>query len=160
MALFEGHLAGAGRRFGIVVARFNTLVTERLLSGCLDALRRHGVREEDVDVAWVPGSFEIPLAASRLARSGRYQAVICLGALVRGETPHMDYLAQACARGTAELALETGVPMVFGVLTCDTLEQALERAGAKAGNKGAEAAHTALEMADLLARLEAAEGKR
>ena len=147
---YEGELTGTGLRFGIVVSRFNEFITTRLLAGATDALRRHGVAEADIDVAWVPGSFEIPLVAQRMAASGRYDAVICLGAVIRGATAHFDYVAGGAATGVARAALDTGVPVIFGILTTDTIEQAMERAGTKAGNKGAEAAMAAIEMANLL----------
>ena len=150
---FEGKLIGQGLRFGVVVGRFNEFITGKLLEGAQDALRRHGVAEEDVDVSWVPGSFEIPLVARRLAVSGRYDAVICLGAVIRGATSHFDFVAAEVAKGVATVGLSTGVPTVFGVLTTDTIEQAIERAGTKAGNKGFEAAMTAIEMANLLQAL-------
>ncbi len=150
----EGMLTGRGRRFGIVVARFNEFVGGKLLDGALDALLRHEVAAADVTVAWCPGSFEIPLVAQRLARSGDYDAVICLGAVIRGATAHFDYVASEVSKGIANVGLETGIPIVFGVLTTDTIEQAIERAGTKAGNKGFEAAMTAIEMANLLASLD------
>ena len=150
----EGMLTGRGRRFGIVVARFNEFVGGKLLEGALDALLRHEVAPADVTVVWCPGSFEIPLVAQRLARNGGYDAVICLGAVIRGATPHFDYVASEVSKGIANVSLETGIPVVFGVLTTDTIEQAIERAGTKAGNKGAEAAATAIEMANLLAALD------
>jgi 6,7-dimethyl-8-ribityllumazine synthase len=154
MAVYEAQLDSPGdRRFAIVAGRFNDMITERLVAGCLGSLRRHGVSGEAVDVAWVPGSFELAFAAQALARTGGYAAVICLGALIRGATPHFDHIASAAASGIARVGLDTGVPTVFGVLTCDTIEQAIERAGTKAGNKGEEAALAALEMADLLPRL-------
>ncbi len=149
----HGQYRGEGQKFALVVGRFNSFISQELLKGAFDALFRHGVREEDVTVVWVPGSFEIPLVAKRLAQSGRYQAVICLGAIIRGATPHFEYVASECAKGIAQASLETGVPIIFGVLTTDTIEQAVERAGTKAGNKGFEAAMAALEMADLLAKL-------
>lgn len=148
--VFEGHLTGSGLRFGIVVSRFNELITSKLLGGAQDALRRHGVETNAVDVAWCPGAFEIPLIAQRMAKSGRYDAVICLGAVIRGATPHFDYVANEVSKGIAAAALQTGVPVIFGVLTTDTIEQAIERAGTKAGNKGFEAAVTAIETANLL----------
>lgn len=151
---FEGQLIGTGLRVGIVVARFNDFITSRLLEGALDGLRRHGVAEADVDVAWVPGSFEIPIVAKKLAQSGRYSGVICLGAVIRGATPHFDYVAGEVSKGIAAVALQTGVPVIFGVLTTDTIEQAIERAGTKAGNKGYDAAVTVIEMANLLQALE------
>jgi len=149
---FEGHLVGQGLRFGIVVGRFNEFITHRLLSGALDALQRHGVAETDIDIAWVPGGFEMPLVARRLAEKG-YDAVICLGAVIRGATPHFEYVAAELAKGIARVSLETGVPVIFGVITADTLEQAIERAGTKAGNKGWQAAVSAIEMANLMRTL-------
>ncbi|MBE3551322.1 MAG: 6,7-dimethyl-8-ribityllumazine synthase [Kyrpidia tusciae] len=151
--IFEGGLSGEGARFGLVVSRFNELITRPLLEGALGALRRHGVREEDVDVAWVPGAFEIPVVAQKMAESGRYDAVVALGAVIRGATPHFDYVAGEAAKGVAAAALKTGVPVIFGVLTTDTIEQAVERAGTKGGNKGWDAAVSAVEMADLMRRL-------
>ena len=150
MATFEGRLWGQGLSIAIVVSRFNELVTRALLAGAQDGLARHGVEPEGVDVTWVPGSFEIPLAARKLAESGRYQAVICLGAVIRGETPHFDQVANQASSGIARAALDTGVPVIFGVLTTETLEQALERAGGKMGNKGYAAAVAAIEMANLM----------
>jgi 6,7-dimethyl-8-ribityllumazine synthase len=150
---FQGELSGAGLRIGIVVSRFNEVVTSRLLAGARSALERHGVHDDDVDVAWVPGAFELPLVARKLAESHRYDAVVCLGAVIRGETPHFGYVAGEAARGIADAARDTGVPVVFGVLTTDTLEQALERAGGKAGNKGYDAVLSAIEVANLLRRL-------
>ncbi len=150
---FEGTLVGSGLRFGIVVSRFNEFITRRLLEGALDGLRRHGVEEDAVDVAWVPGSLEIPVVARRLAQSGQYDAVICLGAVIRGATAHFDYVAGGAANGIASVALETGVPVIFGVITTDTIEQAIERAGTKAGNKGYDAALSAIEMANLMRTL-------
>ncbi|HUX85670.1 MAG TPA: 6,7-dimethyl-8-ribityllumazine synthase [Chloroflexota bacterium] len=151
---FEGNLVGQGLRFGVVVARFNEFITSKLLEGALDGLRRHGVDEANVDVAWVPGSFEIPLAARKLAQTGHYDAVLCLGAVIRGATAHFDYVAGEAAKGIGAVALQTGVPVIFGVLTTDTIEQAIERAGTKAGNKGFDAAVTGIEMANLLAAIE------
>jgi 6,7-dimethyl-8-ribityllumazine synthase len=150
----EGMLTGRGRRFGIVVARFNEFVGGKLRDGALDGLLRHGVSPEDVTVVWCPGSFEIPLVAKRLAGTGAYDAVICLGAVIRGATPHFDYVAAEVSKGIANVALDSGIPVVFGVLTTNTIEQAIERAGTKAGNKGFEAAMTAIEMANLIAVLE------
>lgn len=152
-ATFQGELRGAGLRVALVVSRFNEPVTTRLLAGARTALERHGVRDEDIDVAWVPGAFELPLAARRLAESRRYDAVACLGAIIRGETPHFDYIAAETARGIGQVAQDTGVPTVFGVLTPNTLEQAMERAGGKVGDKGYDAAVTAIEMATLMQRL-------
>jgi 6,7-dimethyl-8-ribityllumazine synthase len=150
---FQGELQGAGLRLALVVSRFNEVVTSRLLAGARSALERHGVREEDVDVAWVPGSFELPMAARRLAESHRYDAVVCLGTVIRGETPHFEFIAAEAARGIGQVAQETGVPTTFGVLTPNTLEQALERAGGKVGNKGYDAAVNAIEMANLMRQL-------
>lgn len=152
--ILEGHLSAEGLRFAIVVSRFNELITSQLLQGALEGLRRHGARDEQITVAWVPGSFEIPLVAQRLAKSGRFDAVIAIGAVIRGATPHFDYVAGAAASGISQAALQTGVPVVFGVLTTDTIEQALERAGIKAGNRGWDAAVTAIEMANLLKQLD------
>jgi 6,7-dimethyl-8-ribityllumazine synthase len=156
----EGQLIGTGLRFGVVVSRFNSLITARLLDGALDALRRHGTDPEAVDVVWVPGTFEIPVVAQRLAGSGRYDAVVCLGCLIRGGTPHFDYLAAEVTKGVAQAGLSSGVPTVFGVLTTDTIEQAVERAGTKAGNKGFDAGVTAIEMADVMRQIEKAAGTR
>ena len=149
--VLEGGLHAGGKRIGIVVSRFNALISKQLLEGARDCLARHGGDPENVDVAWVPGAFEIPLIAKKMALSGRYDAVICLGAVIRGSTPHFDYVANGVSRGIASVGLESGVPCLFGVLTTDTVEQAIERAGNKAGNKGWEAAMGALEMANLLA---------
>lgn len=152
---FEGSLHGGGRRFGIVCSRFNEFVVEALLSGAQRGLRRHGVADADIDVAWVPGAFEIPVAVQAMADSGRYSAVIALGAVIRGATAHFDYVAGPTASSLASIQVATGVPVAFGVLTVDTIEQAIERAGSKAGNKGEEAALGAIEMADLLEQLRA-----
>ena len=147
---FEGILLGKGLKFGLVVSRFNEFFTQKLLEGAQDALLRHGVNEEDIEVAWVPGSFEIPLVAQKLAQSKRYDAVICLAAVIRGGTPHWEYIAAEVTKGIARVGLETGLPVTYGVLTTDTLEQAIERSGTKAGNKGFDAAVSAIEMANLL----------
>jgi len=149
----QGVLNAEGKRFGIVVSRFNELISKQLLDGALDCLYRHGAREEDVEIAWVPGSFEIPLAAKAMARAGKYDAVICLGAVIRGDTPHHQYIASEVTKGIAQVALDTLVPISYGVITPDTLEQALERAGTKAGNKGWQAALSAIEMANLMAEI-------
>jgi 6,7-dimethyl-8-ribityllumazine synthase len=149
MKCIEGSVAGTGKRFGLVVARFNHFVTEPLLEGALAALHEHGVAEDDLTVVRVPGTFELPPVALRLARSGRFDALIAIGAVIRGGTPHFDYVAGEAAKGTAEVSMQTGLPVAFGILTCDTVEQALERAGEGASNKGWEAALAALEMADL-----------
>ena len=153
MSTYEGNLLGTGLRFGLVVARFNELLSSRLLSGAQDALVRHGVAESDVDVAWVPGAFEIPLVASKLASSGRYDAVVALGVVIRGGTPHFEYVSAEVSKGVSKISLDTGVPVMFGVITADTIEQAIERAGTKAGNKGWEAAEAAIEMANLVRTL-------
>ncbi len=150
---FEGNLTGAGLRVAIVASRFNDTITQRLVEGAEDGLRRHGVDASAVDVAWAPGAFELPLVAGRLAASGIYDAVITLGAVIRGATGHYDFVAGQCAAGVQRVSLDTGVPVVFGVLTTDTIEQAVERSGTKAGNKGFEAAVTAIEMANLLSGL-------
>ena len=155
MKIYEGKLIAQGIRVGIVAARFNEFIVSKLLSGCEDALVRHGVREEDIAVAWVPGAFEIPLAALKLAQSGKYDAVIALGAVIRGSTSHYDYVCAEVSKGVAQAALTTGVPVLFGVLTTDTIEQAIERAGSKAGNKGAECAQGAIEMVNLIRAMEA-----
>jgi len=149
----EGHLRGDGQKLGIIVARFNSFISEKLLEGAVDSLVRSGVKEEDIDVARVPGAFEIPLIAQKMAGSGKYDAVICLGTVIRGATPHFDYVAGEVAKGTAQVMLESGVPVLFGVLTTETIEQAIERAGSKAGNKGSDVAVAALEMINLLAAM-------
>jgi 6,7-dimethyl-8-ribityllumazine synthase len=151
--VYEGTSASPPGRFAIVAARFNRVVVEKLVEGALDGLKRHGVADAAIDLAWVPGSFEIPLAAKRLASTLKYSAVICLGAVIRGDTDHYDHVAAGVASGVGQAALATGVPVIFGVLTCDTLEQALNRAGGKAGNKGHDAALTAIEMSNLLRQL-------
>src|SRR6202050_3098507 len=151
--VFEGQLTGAGLRFAVVVSRFNGFITERLLGGAMDALRRTGAAEDMIDVVKVPGSWEVPLVAGELARQHRYDAVICLACVIRGETPHFDYVAGEAAKGVAHAAAETGVPVAFGVLTTNTLEQAIDRAGAKSGNKGFDAAMAAIEMANLMRQL-------
>jgi 6,7-dimethyl-8-ribityllumazine synthase len=149
----EGNLTADGKTFGIVASRFNDFIVKALLDGALDAIRRHGGDASAVDVAWVPGSYEIPVAAREMALSGRYDAVICLGAVIRGATAHFDYVAGGASGGISSIALETGTPVIFGVITTDTIEQAIERAGTKAGNKGFEAAASAIEMANLMPQL-------
>ena len=151
--VIEGQLNASGLKVAIVVSRFNSFITERLLAGALDGLQRHGCDSDAIDIIKVPGSWEVPLAAGELARQHRYDAVICLSAVIRGETPHFDYVASEAAKGIAHVAAETGVPVAFGVLTTNTLEQAIDRAGAKGGNKGFDAAMTAIEMANLLRQL-------
>ena len=150
MKIYEGKLVSEGIKVGVVCARFNDFLVSKLLSGCEDGLLRRGVRGEDIEVAWVPGAFEIPLIAKKMAESGKYDAVIALGAVIRGSTSHYDYVCAEVSKGVAHAALESGVPVLFGVLTTDTIEQAIERAGSKAGNKGAECAQGAIEMVDLL----------
>ncbi|RYL92574.1 6,7-dimethyl-8-ribityllumazine synthase [Sporolactobacillus sp. THM19-2] len=147
--VIEGHLIGKGLKIGIVVSRFNEFITNRLLAGAEDALKRHGVSDEDVTVAWVPGAFEIPFAAKKIAESGHYDAVLALGAVIRGATSHYDYVCNEVSKGVAKTSLETGVPVLFGVVTTETIEQAVERAGTKAGNKGWDAAVSGIEMANL-----------
>lgn len=151
--LMEGALSATGLHFGVVVSRFNSFITDRLLGGALDALRRNGAAPDAIDVAKVPGSLEIPVVAREMASSGRYDAVICLGAVIRGETPHFDYVASESAKGVAAVGRETGVPVIYGILTCNTLEQAINRAGAKSGNKGFDAAMGAIEMANLIKQM-------
>lgn len=150
MTVYEGTFVGSGLRIGIIVSRWNDLITRRLLEGALDGLRRHGVAEQQIDVAWVPGSFEIPLVCRRMAGSGRYDALIALGAVIRGATSHYDLVAGGVTSGVAQVSMETGVPCLFGVITTETIEQAIERAGTKAGNKGFDAALAAIEMVTLL----------
>ncbi len=154
----EGNLSAEGRSFGVVASRFNDFIVRKLLDGALDAIARHGGGLEMVDVVWVPGSYEIPVAAKQLALSGRYDAVICLGAVIRGATAHFEYVAGGAAGGISAVALETGVPVIFGVITTETIEQAIERAGTKLGNKGFEAGTAAIEMADLMPRIPARSG--
>ena len=154
---YVGKLLGEGLKFGVVVSRFNDFITSKLLEGAQDTLSRHGVRDQDIDIAWTPGSFEIPLIAKKLAESGRYDAVICLGAVIRGGTPHFDYIAAEVSKGIAKVGLDTGLPVILGVVTADTLEQAIERAGTKAGNYGSQAALHAIEMANLAKAVEDAQ---
>jgi 6,7-dimethyl-8-ribityllumazine synthase len=153
MKVIEGKLVGRDLSIAIIVGRFNHFITQHLLDGALDALHRHGINDDKLTVVWVPGAFEIPLIAKKLAQSKQYQAIICLGAVIRGSTPHFDYVAAEVSKGVASVGLETGVPVVFGVITTDNIEQAVERAGTKSGNKGWDAALTALELADLNAQL-------
>ncbi|MFC1897122.1 6,7-dimethyl-8-ribityllumazine synthase [Chloroflexota bacterium] len=147
---FEGVLLGKGLKFGLVISRFNEFITKKMLEGAQDALLRHGVNQEDIETAWVPGSFEIPLIAKKLAQTKRYDAIICLGAVVRGGTPHFEYIATEVTKGIASVGLETGLPVTYGIITADTLEEAIERAGTKMGNKGFDAAVDAIEMANLI----------
>jgi len=151
--VMEGNLIAKGKKFAIVASRFNDFMTKELISGCLDTLVRHGVDDKDLTVTWVPGAFEIPLVAQRLAKSKTYDAVICLGTVIRGSTPHFDYIASEVAKGIARVSQDNGLPVVFGIITADTIEQAVERAGTKEGNKGRDAALSAIEMANLLTQL-------
>lgn len=148
--VYEGKLIAKGFKFGVVVGRFNEFITNKLLGGALDALKRHGADDENVEVAWVPGAFEIPLVAQKMAKSGKYDAVLCLGAVIRGGTPHFDYVCAEVSKGIAKVSMDTGLPTIFGIITADSIEQAIERAGTKAGNKGWDAAVTGIEMANLL----------
>lgn len=151
--IIEGMLSGNGKKFGIIVGRFNELITSKLREGAIDALIRHGVDGNDITIAWTPGAFEMPLIAKKMAASQKYDAVIVLGAVIRGSTPHFDYVSAEVSKGVASASMETGVPIIFGVLTTDTIEQAIERAGTKAGNKGFDAAMSAIEMSDLITKL-------
>jgi 6,7-dimethyl-8-ribityllumazine synthase len=151
---YQGVLLGEGLRFMLIVSRFNEFISTRLLEGAQDALLRHGVKEEDIEVAWTPGAFEIPLIAKKMAQSGRYNAIICLGAVIRGGTPHFEYIAAEVSKGIAKVGLDTGVPVIFGIITADALEQAIERAGTKEGNMGFKAATNGIEMANLLKDME------
>jgi len=150
MKIFKGNLIAQGLKFGIIVSRFNELVSSKLLDGAIDCLKRHGTNDEDIEIFYSPGSFEIPLIAKKLAQTGKYNAVICLGAIIRGETPHFDYIASEVSKGIAQVQLETGIPIAFGIITTDDVEQALNRSGMKNGNKGWDAALTAIEMANLI----------
>jgi 6,7-dimethyl-8-ribityllumazine synthase len=153
MKIIQGELQAKGLKFGIVVSRFNDFITSKLLDGAVDALTRHGAKDEDIEIVKVPGSFEIPMVAKRLAEKGRFNAVICLGTVIRGATPHFEYVAAEVSKGIAQASLETGVPIAFGIITADTIEQAVERAGSKSGNKGWDAALTAIEMAQVLKKI-------
>ena len=153
MKTIEGKLDGKGLRFGIVIARFNEFISGKLLSGCLDGLNRHGADEKKIDIVWSPGAFEMPLLAKKLAQSEKYDAVICLGAIIRGATPHFEYISAEVAKGVAAVSLDAGLPVIFGVLTTDTIEQAVERAGTKSGNKGWDAALSAIEMVNVMKQL-------
>ena len=150
---FEGNLTGKNKTFGIVVSRFNSFITKKLLEGAQDCLIRHGTKKDDIDVFWVPGACELPITAMRLAKNAKHNGIICLGAVIRGETPHFDYVSSEAAKGISEVGLTTGIPTIYGVITTDTLEQAIDRAGARGGNKGAEAALTAIEMVDLFDKM-------
>ena len=151
--IIEGYISGKNLKFGIVAARFNEFIVSKLVGGALDTLHRHEAADSDIDVAWVPGAFEIPIAAKKMAESGKYDAVLCLGAVIRGSTTHYDYVCSEVSKGVAQIGLQTGVPTIFGVVTTENIEQAIERAGTKAGNKGADAAMAAMEMASLLGKL-------
>lgn len=151
--MIQGSMQAGGKRFGIVVSRFNEFITSKLIDGALDGLIRHGAKDDDIDIAWVPGAFEIPALAQKMAGSGKYDAVICLGCVIRGSTPHFDYVAAEVSKGVATVGLKSTVPVIFGVLTTDSIEQAIERAGTKAGNKGADAAMSAIEMVSLYGQL-------
>ncbi|MBP2026806.1 6,7-dimethyl-8-ribityllumazine synthase [Acetoanaerobium pronyense] len=153
MKTYEGKLIAQGQKIGIIVGRFNEFIGGKLLSGAVDGLLRHGVEEENIEIAWVPGAFEIPLIAKKMAKSQKYDAIICLGAVIKGATPHFDYVSSEVTKGVASVSLESDIPVIFGVLTTDTIEQAIERAGTKAGNKGFEAAATAIEMSNLIKQL-------
>lgn len=150
---YEGNLIAKGLKFGIVIGRFNEFISSKLLSGAIDGLLRHGVEESNIEISWVPGAFEIPLVAKNMAVSEKYDAVICLGAVIKGSTPHFDFVSNEVSKGIAHVSLQTNLPVIFGVLTTDTIEQAIERAGTKAGNKGYEAAVTAIEMSNLIKQL-------
>ena len=149
----EGNLIAKGKKFGIIASRFNDFITKELVSGCMDTLTRHGANNEDLSITWVPGAFEIPLVAQRLAKAKSYDALICLGTVIRGSTPHFEYIASEVAKGVAKVSLDSGFPVIFGIITADTIEQAVERAGTKEGNKGRDAAMSAIEMANLLPQL-------
>ena len=151
--IIEGYISGKNLKFGIVAARFNEFIVSKLVGGALDTLHRHETADSDIDVAWVPGAFEIPIAAKKMAESGKYDAVLCLGAVIRGSTTHYDYVCSEVSKGVAQVGLQTGVPTIFGVVTTENIEQAIERAGTKAGNKGADAAMAAMEMASLLKKM-------
>jgi 6,7-dimethyl-8-ribityllumazine synthase len=148
--VIQGQLIVKGKKFSIIVSRFNDFITQRLLEGCTDELLRHGAKEDEIEVVWVPGAFEIPVIAGHIAKSRKYDAIICLGTIIRGSTPHFDYIANECVKGIANVSLNTGIPVIFGVITADSIEQAIERAGTKEGNKGRDAANSAIEMANLI----------
>jgi len=151
--VIEGNLIAKGKKFGIVVSRFNDLVTKELLSGCIDTLARHGAEENEIQIVWAPGAYEIPLIAQKMAKTKKYDAIICLGAVIRGATPHFDYIASEVSKGVAKVSLDSSVPVIFGIITADTIEQAIERAGTKEGNKGRDAAVNAIEMANVLEKI-------
>ncbi|MFA5357043.1 MAG: 6,7-dimethyl-8-ribityllumazine synthase [Candidatus Omnitrophota bacterium] len=149
----EGNLIAKGKKFGVIASRFNDFITKELVSGCLDTLIRHGAQDNDLSVAWVPGAFEVPLVAQKLAKSKSYDALVCLGTVIRGSTPHFDYIASEVAKGVSKVSLDSGLPVIFGIITADTIEQAIERAGTKEGNKGRDAALSAIEMVNLLTQV-------
>ncbi|MCK5595789.1 6,7-dimethyl-8-ribityllumazine synthase [bacterium] len=149
MKVYEGKMVVEGKKFGVVVSRFNEFITSKMLDACVDTLKRHGAKDKEIAVTWVPGSFEIPYAADKMAKTKKYDSVICIGALIRGGTPHFDYISSQVTKGIGQISLSTGVPVIYGVITCDTLEQAIERAGTKSGNKGRDAALSAIEMVNL-----------
>lgn len=151
--IIQGDFVGNGKKFAVVVSRFNEFITSRLLDGAIDCFVRHGVNDNDIDVFWVPGSFEVPVTALRVAKSKKYDGVVCLGAVIRGETPHFDHVAGESAKGISQIGLTTGVPVIYGIITTETIEQAIDRAGARTGNKGAEAAIAAVEMANLFSKI-------
>ncbi|APF27270.1 MULTISPECIES: 6,7-dimethyl-8-ribityllumazine synthase [Clostridium] len=154
MKIYEGKLTAEGLKVGIIVSRFNEFITSKLLAGSIDCLKRHGAKEDNIEICWVPGAFEIPVIAKKMASKGKYDAVICLGAVIRGATPHFDYVSSEVSKGVAHVSLDKEVPVIFGVLTTDTIEQAIERAGTKAGNKGYDAAMSAIEMSNLIKNLD------
>ncbi len=158
--VYEGKMTAGKEKYAVVVGRFNEFIGSKLLSGCVDALYRHGVPEESIDVAWVPGAFEIPVATKKLVETGKYAAVICLGAVIRGSTPHFQYIAAELSKGIAQISLNSNIPVIFGVLTTETIEQAIERAGTKSGNKGAEAAKSAIEMVSLFNTIKSGETRK
>jgi len=149
--VIQGELIAKGKKFGIIASRFNDFITNRLLEGCVDELTRHGAKDGDIEVVWAPGAFEIPVLANHMAKSKKYDSIICLGAIIKGATPHFDYIASEASKGIANVSLNTGVPLIFGIITADSIEQAIERAGTKQGNKGRDAARSAIEMANLVA---------
>jgi len=151
--VIQGELVAKGKKFGIIASRFNDFITNRLLDGCVDELVRHGTKDSDIEVVWAPGAFEIPVLASHMAKSKKYNSVICLGTIIKGATPHFDYIASEASKGIANVSLNTGIPVIFGIITADSIEQAIERAGTKQGNKGRDAARSAIEMANLVAEL-------
>jgi 6,7-dimethyl-8-ribityllumazine synthase len=153
MKVYEGNLISQGKKYGIIVGRFNEFIGGKLLSGALDGLKRHGVTDEEIEIVWVPGAYEIPLVAKKMAKSQKYDSVICLGAVIKGATPHFDFVSNEVSKGIAHVSLETEIPVIFGVLTTDSIDQAIERAGTKSGNKGYDAATTAIEMVNLLSEI-------